>query len=115
MTHLSIVASSASENKPKLITQFCVVLSAIMDTIILGIKLVAAGTVAYLIGYIIGFVKSSGRPQLPPGPKGFPLLGNISDLPPAGELEARHWLKHKSQYGAWLPLALNHLLHVAMA
>lgn len=114
MTHLSIVASSASKDNPELITRFCVFLSAIMDTIILGIKLLAAGTVGCFIGYyIIGFVESSGRPQLPPGPKGFPLLGNISDLPPAGELEARHWLKHKSQYGAWL--LLNHLLHFAMA
>lgn len=68
----------------------------------LSFKFVAAGTVAYLIWYIFGFVKSSGRPRLPPGPKGFPLLGNISDLPPSGEPEARHWLKHKSLYGAWL-------------
>lgn len=109
----AIVASSASVDNPGLITQSCVILSAIMDTIILGIKLVAAWTVAYFIGYIVGFVKYSGRPQLPPGPKGFPILGNISDLPPAGELEARHWLKHKSQYGAWLPL--NHLLPFARA
>lgn len=104
MTHLSIVASSASLDNPGLITHFCVILSAIMDDIILGIKVVAAGTVAYILCYIVEFVKSSGRPRLPPGPKGSPLLGNINDLPPTGELEARHWLKHKSLYGAWLAL-----------
>jgi hypothetical protein len=36
---------------------------------------------------------------LPPGPKGIPLLGNISDLPQPGMLECHHWLKHKDIYG----------------
>ncbi|KAI0964999.1 cytochrome protein [Xylaria arbuscula] len=36
---------------------------------------------------------------LPPGPKGWPLLGNIADFPKAGEPEWEHWLKHKDIYG----------------
>ncbi|KAF3767438.1 putative cytochrome P450 oxidoreductase [Cryphonectria parasitica EP155] len=36
---------------------------------------------------------------LPPGPKPWPLLGNITDLPPEGQIPWRHWLKHKSLYG----------------
>ncbi|KAH7142853.1 cytochrome P450 [Dactylonectria estremocensis] len=39
------------------------------------------------------------RLNLPPGPKGFPLVGNLLDLPKPGELEAHHWLKHKELYG----------------
>ena len=41
-----------------------------------------------------------GRP-LPPGPKGFPVLGNINDLPKPGEPEWQHWLQHKDLYGAY--------------
>lgn len=36
---------------------------------------------------------------LPPGPKGLPLVGNISDLPPPGIPEFQHWLQHKERYG----------------
>ncbi|KAK2606570.1 hypothetical protein N8I77_005311 [Diaporthe amygdali] len=36
---------------------------------------------------------------LPPGPKPWPLLGNITDMPPQGQVEWRHWLKHKDLYG----------------
>lgn len=37
---------------------------------------------------------------LPPGPKVLPLFGNITDLPPPGMPEYRHWLKHKDRYGS---------------
>ncbi|ORY18569.1 cytochrome P450 [Clohesyomyces aquaticus] len=36
---------------------------------------------------------------LPPGPKGFPLIGNINDMPKSGMLECYHWLRHKDLYG----------------
>ncbi|KAI1170366.1 cytochrome P450 [Nemania sp. FL0916] len=36
---------------------------------------------------------------LPPGPRGYPLVGNINDLPPPGILEARFWLQHKALFG----------------
>ncbi|OJJ68914.1 hypothetical protein ASPBRDRAFT_46187 [Aspergillus brasiliensis CBS 101740] len=36
---------------------------------------------------------------LPPGPSGKPIVGNISDLPPANTPEWQHWLKHKDRYG----------------
>ncbi|CEJ61367.1 hypothetical protein PMG11_09902 [Penicillium brasilianum] len=36
---------------------------------------------------------------LPPGPRPKPILGNITDLPPKGEREWVHWMKHKELYG----------------
>ena len=39
------------------------------------------------------------RHPLPPGPKPFPIVGNVTDLPPAGTLEFKHWLKHTDLYG----------------
>jgi hypothetical protein len=36
---------------------------------------------------------------LPPGPKGLPILGNFTDLPPKGTTEFEHWIKHKDLYG----------------
>lgn len=35
-----------------------------------------------------------------PGPKPKPIIGNLTDLPPSGELEWLHWTKHKDLYGA---------------
>ncbi|OQE34545.1 hypothetical protein PENCOP_c017G04051 [Penicillium coprophilum] len=39
------------------------------------------------------------KPNLPPGPKGKFLIGNLFDLPSAGTQEWQHWLKHKDLYG----------------
>ncbi|KAI1437328.1 cytochrome protein [Xylaria sp. CBS 124048] len=43
------------------------------------------------------FAKKPG--PLPPGPKGLPFFGNIRDLPPPGQRECDHWIKHKDLYG----------------
>lgn len=37
--------------------------------------------------------------SLPPGPKPWPILGNITDMPPKGQGEWNHWLKHREVYG----------------
>jgi fumagillin biosynthesis cytochrome P450 monooxygenase len=37
--------------------------------------------------------------RLPPGPRPKPIIGNFPDLPPNGQPEFQHWLKHKDKYG----------------
>jgi hypothetical protein len=61
---------------------------------------------AFLLFFAIGVfhvLKRPRRPQnerpLPPGPKGVPILGNVSDMPKPGVLECHHWLQHKDSYG----------------
>lgn len=56
---------------------------------------------AILLVSYLAYRQSSqkGRRKLPPGPKPFPILGNIYDLPPDGTPEYQHWLKHKDLYG----------------
>jgi hypothetical protein len=43
---------------------------------------------------------------LPPGPKRFPLVGNLTDLPKPGTSEYRHWLHLKDTYGPLLSLTV---------
>ncbi|KAI0517762.1 cytochrome protein [Xylaria bambusicola] len=64
----------------------------------LVISLLVATVVVIGIKIFLDAVKQKPGP-LPPGPKGWPILGNINDFPKAGEREYEHWLKHKDTYG----------------
>lgn len=63
----------------------------------------AVGVVLAFLLALVLFKYSPGRKlkslPLPPGPKGLPFVGNISDLPPPGVPEFQHWLQHKENYG----------------
>ena len=53
--------------------------------------------------YVIGdlFLKklrNANRNPLPPGPKGLPILGSLSDFPRVWD--SAHWSKHKQLYGS---------------
>lgn len=43
--------------------------------------------------------RTSALAPLPPGPKRWPLIGNMLDLPSKGQIECLHWIKHKNLYG----------------
>lgn len=59
--------------------------------------------VAYAaIRIVILFRKRKPYP-LPPGPKPWPLLGNITDLPSPGVREWEFWRKHRESYGKSRP------------
>ncbi|KAI0547807.1 cytochrome protein [Xylaria curta] len=66
------------------------------DTLLKGSLLVTL----LLVGVIlIPAARKIKRGPLPPGPKGWPLVGNVTDLPQRGVREWEHWLKHKDLYG----------------
>ena len=52
-----------------------------------------------LAGLVLISCTRKAPAPLPPGPKKKFLLGNIGDLPKAGQLEWEHWMKHKELYG----------------
>ncbi|KAG5645609.1 hypothetical protein DXG03_005747 [Asterophora parasitica] len=55
----------------------------------------AAGLV--VLGVVVSFVRKSSRAPLPPGPRGWPIIGNMFDLAPRGD--PLPWLDHKDLYG----------------
>jgi hypothetical protein len=70
---------------------------------LVGVVLVAI--VLYATKLLFSRKKAPG--PLPPGPKGKPILGNISDLPAPGTADWVHWLKHKDLYGRRFVMGLE--------
>ncbi|RDA94487.1 hypothetical protein CP533_2302 [Ophiocordyceps camponoti-saundersi (nom. inval.)] len=62
-----------------------------------SLTLTALGLLALL--YSIHQYRTRKKLLLPPGPKPWPIIGNIKDLPPKGIPEFQHWLKHRTLYG----------------
>ncbi|KAI1321957.1 cytochrome P450 [Xylariaceae sp. FL0255] len=53
----------------------------------------------YVVVKLVLLLKKRGRPPLPPGPRGWPILGNLQDLPKPGVFEPHHWLGLKKRFG----------------
>ncbi|KAJ5372095.1 hypothetical protein N7517_004101 [Penicillium concentricum] len=56
-------------------------------------------TVLVIFAIILVILTRKHKTNLPPGPKGKFLIGNLLDLPSSGTQEWHHWLKHKDLYG----------------
>jgi hypothetical protein len=62
------------------------------------VPIVTIGLAFYVLKRLLLGQRQNHAP-LPPGPKGLPLVGNLTDLPTSGIPEYYHWLKHKDIYG----------------
>lgn len=69
-----------------------------MDVVSIG-RFMLYSLSLFFIYKILAQFKHITRPPLPPGPKGKFLVGNLGDLPPPGQQEWKHWLRHKDAYG----------------
>lgn len=66
----------------------------------MGSTVLAVLTAVLAFFFIVrAFTSKSKLGQLPPGPKGKPIIGNLLDLPAEGKQECTHWLQHKELYG----------------
>lgn len=68
-----------------------------LDTFTMTRTLIGICAVVALL--LVAFARPRKSMGLPPGPRPKPLIGNLLDLPPNGQLEYRHWLSHKDRYG----------------
>ncbi|EHK50945.1 hypothetical protein TRIATDRAFT_269658 [Trichoderma atroviride IMI 206040] len=59
--------------------------------------------------------RSSKKKNLPPGPKGLSIIGNVLDLPPKGTLDHVHWKSVTDKYGpiASITILGRHLIFIA--
>ncbi|KAI0394745.1 cytochrome P450 oxidoreductase OrdA-like protein [Xylariaceae sp. FL0594] len=63
------------------------------------VRLALLATALVIIVLVKHLTRRRKHGPLPPGPKGFPLVGNVFDLPDGREQEWKHWAKHRDLYG----------------
>jgi len=59
----------------------------------------AVGALAFVVYMIREWWVRRRRLPLPPGPKPWPIIENILDMPKPGMREWPHWAKHRAIYG----------------
>lgn len=55
--------------------------------------------IAFVLAWNMTKPRSSKRLPVPPGPKGYPIVGNMFDIPK--DYDALFWMKHKELYGMY--------------
>lgn len=73
--------------------------TSMITTIFPSDLLLGAATAVLTLFLIHKWLDRRPKLPLPPGPKPWPILGNIEDMPPKGQEEGKHWLKHMDIYG----------------
>ncbi|KNZ79591.1 O-methylsterigmatocystin oxidoreductase [Termitomyces sp. J132] len=66
-----------------------------MDVVQQNLATLAAGVILTVL--LVSLVRRACRVPLPPGPRGWPIIGNVFDLPSRGD--PIPWLEHKDAYG----------------
>ncbi|PYH90324.1 cytochrome P450 [Aspergillus ellipticus CBS 707.79] len=65
----------------------------------MSLSIVVSAILVLVNAYIARVLFNRNPAPLPPGPKGWPIVGNIADLPKEGGQDWLHWLQFKEKYG----------------
>jgi hypothetical protein len=83
----------------------------IMPSALHFVDILAGGCVVYLLKRILS---SNRAPPLPPGPKGYPVIGNLLDIPTEREWETyAHWSEEYGMLVLYSDLSQKHAPYIS--